>query len=384
MKFMKPLSIFLVNCDWTDAFDTPFFMFKLKRDRLRPELNNFFVFSWARKSYTKKKERFATVHVATKLDIFRPLLDIATLFYVPYQAWRHKVRPDVWLCYDFGFVPAVWVAQAMFGGKVIMCLNNQPRVYSGIRRFGMMKSFYSLCVEKLCSSFVSHYFTINATMKKYIEGLGVAPSAITVFSMNTIESDEEFIRKMDKGVLRRKYGIPSSQKIILTVARLEAEKNYPRLLELFSGLGDDYTLIALGRGSLLPQLLAQCKHLGIEKRVIFPGLIPREDIWNYYADADVFVVLSKVEALGVVFWEAMYAGVPVIGSTADGIVETIGSDGERGRIWSEDKGQSGFNHMVDFSVTQHKARDEMCVRAQKFVAEKMLNQVSINDVVESM
>lgn len=375
----KPLSIFILNCDWRDMFATSFAEFKdkLNRDQFNPEENTFFVFSWARVSYLKTKDNYTSLHKKTRLDRVRPLLDLWSIPRVVYYVWKHKIRSEVWTCYDFGFVPTLWILKKMFGGKLIMCLNNQPRVYSKTRKFGGIKFVYSWLIEKLFSGFVDHFFTINETMKEYIQELGVSSTKISVFSMNTIERDREFINKAVPGTIRKQYSIPETSKIILTVARLEAEKNYDVLLKLFAGLGPNYVLFALGRGSLLPKLQEQCKELGIADRVFFPGFVHREEIWNYYADADIFVLLSKAEALGVVFWEAMYANVPIVGSDIPGITETIGVDGERGRIWTETMGQQGFAEII----TALNSYEDMKKRAKIYVEEKISNHLVINDIV---
>lgn len=375
----KPLSIFLLNCDWRDMFDTSHeeFKDKLQRDQLGGDINSFFIFSWARTNYFKTRENCTSLHKKTSLDVFRPILDLWTIPAVLFYLFKNKPKHDVWICYDFGFVPTLWLAQKIWGGKLVMCLNNQPRVYSKTRKFGEVKSAYSWLVEKLFSGFVWHFFTINQTMKDYIKALGISESKISVFSMNTIERDRKFIEKAQKGIIRKKYGIPDSHKIILTVARLEAEKNYPKLLELFAGLGEGYSLIALGRGSMLEQLKEQARLLGISERIFFPGFVHRDEIWNYYADADVFVLISKAEALGVVFWEAMYMNVPIVGSDVEGIVETIGKDGDKGRIWKDKMGQQGFNEIL----TTITSKQDMVQRAKKYVEEKISNRIIINDIV---
>lgn len=380
----KTISIFILNCDWRDRFGTSFVEFKdkLDRDRLGSEFNLFFVFSWARSSYFKQDGRFVSRHQKTRLDVFRPLLDLFAVPTVFYYVWKHKIKSDVWLCYDFGFVPTLWLLSRVFGGKLVMCLNNQPRIYSRTRKFGQVKAAYSWLVEKLFSGLVDHFFTINETMRTYIKGLGIKDERIAVFAMNTIDRDAEFIKQIKKGAVRARYNIPATQKIIITVARLEAEKNYPRLLELFATLGDDYTLIALGRGSLLAQLQEQCRQLKIADRVIFTGFVHRDEIWNYYADADVFVLISKAEALGVVFWEAMYMNVPVVGSDVEGIVETIGQNGERGRIWTENLGQDGFQKIIHEVIDRANPKTEaMLVAARQFVEQQIANNLIINDLV---
>jgi len=380
---ITPINIGIINGDWRDMYGTSFpeFIDKLERDRLGGFINNFFVFSWSKVSYTKEEKRFKTVHKKTHLNVFKPLLDIATIPRFFFYVWKNKIRNDVWICYDFGYVPALWLVKKVFGGRLVMCLNNQPRIYSGVRKFGEVKYFYSWLLEKLFSGLVDIYFTINETMRDYILKLGVVESKIRVFAMNTIERDKDFIEKSKKGAIRKKYNISPDNKIILTVGRLEAEKNYPKFLQLFSSLGDDYTLFILGRGSLLEDLQKKVKELGIEDRVFFEGFVNRDEIWNYYADADAFILISKAEALGVVFWEAMFAEVPIFGSDVEGILETIGNDGERGRIWRDSMTKEEFKNIVSELTKRDNETEAMIVRAKKYVEEKISNKLIINDIV---
>ena len=145
-------------------------------------------------------------------------------------------------------------------------------------------------------------------------------------------------------------------------------------------LPKNYFLFALGRGSLLPKLIEQCKNLGISERVVFTGFVGRDEIWNYYQDADAFVLLSHAEALGVVFWEAMYIHVPVIGSDFPGIMETTGIDGDRGRVWNRVLGQTGFTERVSFCINESDTKKEMIARARTFVDKELSNRITINNL----
>lgn len=381
-KGRETLNIFLVNFDWRDVFHEEGrveLIEKLERDRLEPKRNNIFFFSWAKESYRVLEGQHKTVHKKTYgIEKIRPLLDIWSWIVIPFTAWRYHLRPDVWMTYDFGMVPALWICKKLFGGKLIVVLNNQPAIYSQTRKFGKVKGVYSWVMERISTKLVDHMFTINETLKKYIVDLGVAENKVTIFSMNTIDRDLRFIEQAKKGAIREKYKIQPNTKILLTVARLEAEKNYPRLLELFAGLSGDHVLFALGMGSLLPELEAQAEKLGIRDRVFFEGYVPRDKIWNYFNDADVFVLLSKAEALGIVLWEAIVANVPIVCSDVEGMRETVGEDGERGRVWSEFLGQAGFNERVKFCTEESKEKEAMLARAKEFVEEHRKNQVTVN------
>ncbi|OHA58410.1 MAG: hypothetical protein A2571_01360 [Candidatus Vogelbacteria bacterium RIFOXYD1_FULL_44_32] len=379
----RPL-IFIVNCDWRDIFRTApaEFEAKIKRDHLGLDQNDFFYLSFAHINYNLTVKNFSTRHLKTYLGFIKPWLDLKALWAVPLTIYRYHLRPTVWLAYDFGSLPALSLARAIWGGTIVMVLTNQPRFYSSTRQFGAFKSVYSFFLERLFSGLPNYFMTINETMKSYLLDLQVPAHKIKIFSTDTINRDQVWLKQARSGRVRAKLGLSSTAKIVLSVGRLEPEKNFSELITLFATLPADYVLIILGQGRMLASLQAEIKAKNLEGRVFFPGFVSREDIWNYYLDANVFVLLSKAEALGMVFWEAMYLGVPVIGSTASGIVETIGADFDRGRLWQTEDKVEVFKEKIFSCVEASTAKDAMCARAKAYVEVKIKNSVTLNDIID--
>jgi glycosyltransferase involved in cell wall biosynthesis len=61
----------------------------------------------------------------------------------------------------------------------------------------------------------------------------------------------------------------------------------------------------------------------VAERVTFVDRIPHAETQRYYDEADVFVFPSIFEAFPIPPIEAMAAGLPVIASTAGGVVESV-------------------------------------------------------------
>jgi Glycosyltransferase len=102
---------------------------------------------------------------------------------------------------------------------------------------------------------------------------------------------------------------------VISVGRLESVKDPLALLEAFGrafGQDGDARLVFIGAGKLEETLQARTDHLGLGDRVDLTGLIPRDDVFVSYAEADVFVSTSHGEGLPVAVLEAMAAGCPVI------------------------------------------------------------------------
>lgn len=102
-------------------------------------------------------------------------------------------------------------------------------------------------------------------------------------------------------------------KNIVSVGRLEYQKNQEILIRAFSLLPDkykDYKLTIYGEGRLRVQLEDLIKSINIEKRVILPGNI--EDVKEKIYTASMFVLSSRYEGMPNALMEAMALGLPVI------------------------------------------------------------------------
>lgn len=135
-----------------------------------------------------------------------------------------------------------------------------------------------------------------------------------------------------RGFLRKKYHIPEHRKLLLYVGRVGREKSIDYLLRAFRTLHheeEDSVLVIVGEGSEMGALKGLAKKLGINKAVIFTGKIDPKHIEKVYADADVFVFSSKSETQGLVIYEALASGVPVI-AVADPAFTGVIKNGETG------------------------------------------------------
>ena len=133
---------------------------------------------------------------------------------------------------------------------------------------------------------------------------------------------------------RNKY--PKIPGRILFVGRLEAMKGVDTLLHAFAALGYGATkLRIIGSGSQHFALEALSRKLGIADRVSFAGYVSSEHIAKEYAEAPIFCALSRSEALGNVFIEAMAAGCAVVATNIGGIPEIV-RDGVTGLLVAPD------------------------------------------------
>jgi glycosyltransferase involved in cell wall biosynthesis len=112
----------------------------------------------------------------------------------------------------------------------------------------------------------------------------------------------------------------SDRPIVLTVARLDAQKGLGYLLEAAAQVPEAQFVIA-GDGPERASLEAQASALGLAKRVDFLGY--RSDTADLLAACDLFVLPSLYEGLPLSVLEAMAAGKPVIATAIGGTDEAI-------------------------------------------------------------
>ena len=115
-------------------------------------------------------------------------------------------------------------------------------------------------------------------------------------------------------VLRSSLDIPAERTVLVFVGRLAEEKNIDELLRCRAALGDaQATLLIVGDGPDRARLERQAAALGLKSPdVVFAGMVPPEQVADWYQLGDLFVSASTSETQGLTYIEALAAGVPAL------------------------------------------------------------------------
>lgn len=119
---------------------------------------------------------------------------------------------------------------------------------------------------------------------------------------------------------------------IVTIGRLNQQKNQKMLIESFALIVDKYPgyiLEIFGDGGLKQELKNQIAMLGLNKKVVLRGNV--SNIHEQIADAKLFVLSSNYEGLSNALLEAMMMGLPCISTDCAGSDEYI-RNGENGLL----------------------------------------------------
>ncbi len=134
----------------------------------------------------------------------------------------------------------------------------------------------------------------------------------------------------DRQSARAMLGLPDSARVILTVARLEAEKGHMLLLDALPQILQAHpatVCLWAGDGALRPALVREVTSRGLRDQVHLLGFQP--DVDRLLGLADLFLLPAQAEPFGLAILEAMAAGLPVVAVDAGGPAEIVVS-GETG------------------------------------------------------
>lgn len=124
------------------------------------------------------------------------------------------------------------------------------------------------------------------------------------------------------------------EKKIVSVGRLDANKNHVMQLRAFAALQDkypDYKLVIYGDGELRTYIEETAKELGVADRVLLPGVVP--DVAAHIERASLFLLTSYSEGVSNALIEALALGLPVIATDVpSGGTEELMTDGKNGLV----------------------------------------------------
>jgi len=170
---------------------------------------------------------------------------------------------------------------------------------------------------------------------------------------------------------REEFGILDYDFIILSVGRHVPRKNFQLVIRTLNKIRKKHLkplkikYYLIGEGEETTNLKQLTKDLYLEKQVIFLGRCDIETRNKYYKMADLFIMPSitkknDIEGFGIVFLEANYFKVPVIGTATGGMSEAI-IDGITGYLIKQNDIIDLVNKII-FLYNNESKRQEMSIK----------------------
>jgi len=170
-------------------------------------------------------------------------------------------------------------------------------------------------------------------LKNLLVKEGVKAGKITVIH-NGIDP-EKFVSSADPVMVKEKYHIAPSAKVMGIVARLNPVKDHKAFfntVKIVSEKVPNVHAVVAGDGELREELENYVREIGLSDSVSFLGSVGRE-LPDVLRMMDVFLLTSRVESLPNVLLEAMSASIPVVATNTHGVPEIV-DDGINGYLVS--------------------------------------------------
>ena len=165
------------------------------------------------------------------------------------------------------------------------------------------------------------------------------------------------------------------QSYILGLGRFVKHKNFPLLMHAYRILIDRYNinqnLILVGDGSQRAELIELADKLDLQSRVLIPGATDNPYAWM--AKADLFVLSSESEGLGMVILEAFASGTNVVSTNCPGGVKDIMMTGALSAQLAEMEPENLANVIFQTLGTELPA-DDINTVLEKFLPETIVDE----------
>jgi len=215
----------------------------------------------------------------------------------------------------------------------------------------------------------------GAHVKKYLISLGIDKNKIFIFQKaadNSLYNKSISTERVDS--LTRDLNI-NGKKVVLFVGQLKKEKGVSYLIDAFEKLSrDDVVLVLIGKGVQKKYLQSLAAGCGLDGRVLFLDYMKNDELYAFYAMADVFALPSITtktfkEPWGMVVNEAMNQGCPVVatnavGAAAGGLVR----NGINGFIVPE-KDSTALREALGNILNDEDIRSKMSAASKRIISE---------------
>lgn len=226
-------------------------------------------------------------------------------------AWHRRERPTAMLSTITG---ANLVAAAV---KVVWSMPSKL-VLREASSLDNVASRWRLTAMRMLYPRVDKVVALNAVMAEQLhDRVGVAETRLCCIA-NPV--DAEFVREQALAPVVHPWVGGAGHRLIVSVGRLTAAKDYPTLLRAFAGLPADLStrLLIIGDGPERAHLTGLAEALAIGDRMQFVGADANP--WRWMARADLFAMSSRWEGCPNALLEALALGVPAVATEYDASV----------------------------------------------------------------
>jgi len=235
-----------------------------------------------------------------------------------------------------------WYSLTLVRALIACRIHSIPTIYRGDTQPAIARSRFGEIAwsvkTRAMLRFFQSFLTPGERNRSYLRHFGVPDSTI-FFAPHCV--DNEFFAESAAPArtpegrvrLRRRFGIPADNFVVLFVGKLDHKKRPGDVIAAAARLGDDVTTVIVGSGPGESQYRLEADELG--SHVIFTGFVNQTGLGELYGAADVTVLPSATESetWGLVVNESLAAGTPCVVSDHVGCGPDLVESGVSGEIF---------------------------------------------------
>lgn len=279
---------------------------------------------WKSIDFLKDSKNYELVILEGKTDLNKLAVTYKLQFSTVYIKYIYNLKPDYVISVAFwipSFISSLF--KYLLAYKFLVITDTTIHRESSIsffrkitRKIIVYNSDYLLSGSKLTKSYLKTLTKSHSKIKNSYQVIDVNKWR---FDFNSLPNKKE---------LREKYCFGNEDKILLTVGRLDENKNISSILKQLSCL-PNFKLIIVGDGPLKNMLIESVSILKLTGQVYFFGQKFDSELIECFKMSDVFVFPTLMDTFGFVVAEALATGLPVICSEFAGASSLI-EDGFNG------------------------------------------------------
>jgi glycosyltransferase involved in cell wall biosynthesis len=218
-----------------------------------------------------------------------------------------------------------------------------------IERHRLAKRVFDFVAGRRVMAGAARVLAVSSAESRQLTKLGIPEETVRVVA-NPIDLDE-FSRPIPFGNFRRRWEI-GDDPIVLFLGKITPRKNVETLVHAFATIAGMHARLVIAGNDMGGRARAQnlVDELGLHRRVVFTGLLPGLARLEALADADVVVYASEHEIFGLVPFESLLAGTPVIVADDSGCGDLVGATG--GGVVVRVNDAHELTHAIDCVLSQ--------------------------------
>ena len=274
-----------------------------------------------------------------------------------------KIKPDVLITEGFfQWTPFVQLYGWFF--RVPVFVGYERTLYTE-RHNSRFKTF----LRKLQDKSIAGYLVNGTETKKYLLSLGISEDKIFVGGMSADSTGlRTSIKKWaieEKQNFKNKYISSNNGLIFLFTGQMILRKGVNYLLKAWvkhTQLYPEDKLVLVGGGVFLERWKKEYRKYS---SIIFEGTVAYDEIYKYYAIADVYILPTIEDNWSLVVPEAMACGLPVATSIYNGCHVELIQDGENGFVFDTYNQESITNVLEKFHYMDLKKMGNKSILIEK-------------------